>query len=285
MKEECNCALFTSPNYHASDNPHSVEAKFECPVHGKQERYWLVHEEKQKYCKPCRQAPNNIAATQVGDEPPKVFTYEGSAFEAPETCLCRTEGNYNPKFTFHSTKSCYWEAPTDESWEIEKLSSKLHDIYQKEAHRQEDLGIGSARHYDEYEKLSEPVKEFDRVLARYIIDLLQKEREKAFEAGLNSTSGRIASFQNGYNHGKSEGYLVTKRTYEAVRAEGKSEALEECSKLAAQQEQRYYDEGKSEAFSLVRYAIAKLKSRKTNALQESYEQHVLDNLLSTLKDK
>lgn len=59
---------------------------------------------------------------------------------------------------------------------IENLSAKLHDIYQKEAHRQEAAGIGPARHYDEYEKLSEPVKDFDRVLARYIISLLEKER-------------------------------------------------------------------------------------------------------------
>ncbi len=62
--------------------------------------------------------------------------------------------------------------------EVERLSSIFHDIYQKEAHRQEDAGIGKARHYDEYEKLSEPVKEFDRVLARYVLSLLHSELER-----------------------------------------------------------------------------------------------------------
>ncbi len=69
------------------------------------------------------------------------------------------------------------EAPSEE--DVEALSAKLHDIYQKEAHRQEDSGLGPARHYDEYEKLSEPVKEFDRVLARYILSLLETTKKEA----------------------------------------------------------------------------------------------------------
>lgn len=47
---------------------------------------------------------------------------------------------------------------------VEELSAVLHEIYQKEAHRQ-----NNARHPDPYESLSENVKEFDRVLARYIL--------------------------------------------------------------------------------------------------------------------
>lgn len=65
---------------------------------------------------------------------------------------------------------------------VEELSAIFHDIYQKEAHRQEAAGLGSARHYDEYEKLSEPVKEFDRVLARYVIDLIAKARAEERDA-------------------------------------------------------------------------------------------------------
>jgi hypothetical protein len=47
---------------------------------------------------------------------------------------------------------------------LEALSACLHDIYQVEAHRQDD-----ARHVDRYEDLSESVKEYDRVLARWIL--------------------------------------------------------------------------------------------------------------------
>ncbi len=84
--------------------------------------------------------------------------------------------------------------PHDEELrEVERLSSIFHDIYQKEAHRQEDAGIGKARHYDEYEKLSEPVKEFDRVLARYVLSLLhsavEAERERIHEI-INKEYGR-----------------------------------------------------------------------------------------------
>jgi hypothetical protein len=47
---------------------------------------------------------------------------------------------------------------------VEKLSARLHDIHQKEAARQ-----GDKRHHDSYDELSEPIKEFDRVLARWIL--------------------------------------------------------------------------------------------------------------------
>lgn len=47
---------------------------------------------------------------------------------------------------------------------IGALSSRLHDIYQKEAHRR-----GDVRHHDNYNDLSEDTKEWDRVLARWTI--------------------------------------------------------------------------------------------------------------------
>jgi hypothetical protein len=49
--------------------------------------------------------------------------------------------------------------------EIEKLSAKLHVIYQEEAKRQADI-----RHEDVYEELEENAKEFFRAQARYILD-------------------------------------------------------------------------------------------------------------------
>lgn len=48
---------------------------------------------------------------------------------------------------------------------VEKLSSQLHDIYQIEAHKR-----GDVRHPDKYEDLSEGTKEWDRVLARWILE-------------------------------------------------------------------------------------------------------------------
>lgn len=49
--------------------------------------------------------------------------------------------------------------------DIEALSARLHDIYQKEAHRR-----GDVRHDDAYAALSESTKEWDRVLARWIVN-------------------------------------------------------------------------------------------------------------------
>ncbi len=55
---------------------------------------------------------------------------------------------------------------------IEKLASQFHQIYQDEAKRQ-----GDVRHADKYEDLSENIKEFDRVLARYVLEnFVNKQR-------------------------------------------------------------------------------------------------------------
>lgn len=47
---------------------------------------------------------------------------------------------------------------------LETLSAKLHALYQQEARRQ-----GDVRHHDDYAALSEHTKEYDRVLARWIL--------------------------------------------------------------------------------------------------------------------
>ena len=60
--------------------------------------------------------------------------------------------------------------------DIEKLSAKFHDIYQQEAKRQ-----GDVRHKDNYEDLSENIKEFDRILARYVEKLLEAKDKKIEE--------------------------------------------------------------------------------------------------------
>jgi len=48
--------------------------------------------------------------------------------------------------------------------DVEALSERLHDVYQKEAHRR-----GDVRHEDNYADLPDSTKEWDRVLARWII--------------------------------------------------------------------------------------------------------------------
>jgi len=55
---------------------------------------------------------------------------------------------------------------------IEELSAKFHEIYQEEAKRQ-----GDVRHKDDYNELSENIKEFDRVLARWVLQNFQIKQD------------------------------------------------------------------------------------------------------------
>jgi len=56
---------------------------------------------------------------------------------------------------------------------VEALAAEFHAIYQAEAKRQ-----GDVRHHDDYDALSENVKEFDRVLAREVIRREAELREQ-----------------------------------------------------------------------------------------------------------
>lgn len=58
---------------------------------------------------------------------------------------------------------------------IESLSAELHALYQQEARRQAGTGEDTVRHPDDYASLPEHTKEYDRVLARFIL-----AREEAF---------------------------------------------------------------------------------------------------------
>jgi len=58
-------------------------------------------------------------------------------------------------------------------YDEEGLAAEFHDIYQQEARRQ-----GDVRHADEYADLPENVKEFDRVLARYVLAEAERLREQ-----------------------------------------------------------------------------------------------------------
>jgi hypothetical protein len=52
---------------------------------------------------------------------------------------------------------------------VEMLSAELHAIYQREARRQAGTGDDTVRHPDDYNALPEHTKEYDRVLARFIL--------------------------------------------------------------------------------------------------------------------
>lgn len=50
----CMCFdYYESAHYDAQEDPHSVSYKWRCDIHGKQERYHLIHTDKQPYCQPC----------------------------------------------------------------------------------------------------------------------------------------------------------------------------------------------------------------------------------------
>jgi len=64
--------------------------------------------------------------------------------------------------------------------EMEKIAEAFHFVYQKEAERQ-----GNKRHDDNYFKLPEPIKQFDRVLVLHVVEAftsawneLAKEKEE-----------------------------------------------------------------------------------------------------------
>lgn len=118
---------------------------------------------------------------------------------------------------------------TDVSWEIETLSAKLHDIYMQEARRQ-----GDVRHKDAYADLTENIKEFDRVLARFILEQIDLAREK----------GEAAAERDNYAYAKKEGYdegyafrggvesEQKQRMFEAGKLAGRKEAIAEMKEVA-----------------------------------------------------
>lgn len=81
---------------------------------------------------------------------------------------------------------------------IETVSAQLHDVYIKEAKRQ-----GDVRHKDAYEELPENIKEFDRVLARHIMVLLQDqltEVEEVVEGMLDEVpKGKVQPWSHHYD--------------------------------------------------------------------------------------
>lgn len=62
--------------------------------------------------------------------------------------------------------------------DVERLAAELHAVYQHEARRQAEAGEDEVRHPDDYASLPEHTKEYDRVLARFIL-AREKMRDNA----------------------------------------------------------------------------------------------------------
>jgi len=111
-----------------------------------------LEQEQKPVCEKCGGSGNIATGVDV-----KGNNFNGTAREIIEPC-----------------PACQKPAGIDN--DIETLSSTLHDIYIKEAKRQ-----GDVRHKDKYEDLPENIKEYDRVLARYIKDIIDRQAAEIAE--------------------------------------------------------------------------------------------------------
>ena len=84
-----------------------------------------------------------------------------------EQCSYCGEWFYYPVGYHHTWEECEFNQ------RVETLSREFHQIYQEEAKRQ-----GDVRHPDNYDSLPENIKEFDRVLARYVLENVERLRQK-----------------------------------------------------------------------------------------------------------
>ena len=80
------------------------------------------------------------------------------------------------------------KAQPESRQDVESLSAKFHEIYQAEAKRQGDM-----RHKDAYDDLPENIKEFDRVLARYVIGLVQRGQQAMAEKAAQAIERSIVT--------------------------------------------------------------------------------------------
>jgi len=81
--------------------------------------------------------------------------------------------------------------PTTEQ-RVEELAAKFHAIYQAEAKRQ-----GDVRHHDDYNRLPENIKEFDRVLARYVAAELDAAEQRGYLEGVKFGLTALAWWKDG----------------------------------------------------------------------------------------
>lgn len=117
--QECFCTLLDKATYHARDNAHSVDKRWSCPIHGSQQRYWLIHKAPQKGCVKCRQETQEWEKNLRGE----IMQALGAA------SMCWTE---TPKGIF----------ATDRAIQIgEELLSFIRQLLAKERHAAYRRGI------------------------------------------------------------------------------------------------------------------------------------------------
>ena len=111
---------------------------------------------------------------------------------------------------------------------LEELSSKLHDIYQIESKRQ-NIELGKpVRHFDNYYDLDESTKEYDRVIASFII---LREADLKSQIRLTEDSKRVIYFlQWALDNGE------FKFDRESLHAQNLIDALDLLAKLRAAKE-------------------------------------------------
>lgn len=108
---------------------------------------------------------------------------------------CITDKIRHCFYTESSGKRKYEPVKGSKEKDVEELSAEFHRVYMIEAKRQ-----GDVRHKDKYEDLAENVKEFDRVLARYVLMYFKKNEpvSKEYEEKLEQELQAFHNFLSFY---------------------------------------------------------------------------------------
>lgn len=133
----------------------------------------------------------------------RVRNHEGEHVSHSGARWAADEPSPDPWFATWSCDTCGRDVSSFHGWcpdcspnrafptDVEELSEILHFVYQTEAKRQ-----GDVRHSDEYGDLPEHTKEYDRVLARYILERETRRSARA-SGGTSASVDADASEQTG----------------------------------------------------------------------------------------
>lgn len=133
-------------------------------------------------------------------------------------CKSSANGCSNLNCPCHSTSD-----NKETEWEVESLSAKLHNVYMSESLRQRDI-----RYEQVYDKLPENVKEYDRVLARYIITQLKEAEERGRELNRGREAHQEA-FREGRQAGKEATEFELKNLQEMTAYQEGAEAMRKAA--------------------------------------------------------
>jgi hypothetical protein len=94
--------------------------------------------------------------------------------------------------------------------ELEQLAAELHWVYQREAKRQ-----GDVRHKDNYADLPENVKQFDRVLAKFVLEREAKVQAEAEARSKESIASWMITHSFATGHGDTIADLLGELAFQA----------------------------------------------------------------------